>query len=220
MSCPNQHNRNNHFGEKLCLAKALRPFITIRTLPSPILIGKLYSTLAIVAYIAALSSLSETSKCPGQVSCSQCGQLAMKHDKVGDKAAILALIKDLLEPTSEQEIRLQNIIERVYRKQRSAFIHGAELRHEEFYQGVGLPKAFPTEKEPVRKTFYYRLDFLSMELIARRTLLSWLSRKNGINLNLEMFNLKESPIEVYSGAEFLFAVPNTWVKRFHNGCRE
>jgi hypothetical protein len=179
-----------------------------------------YSTLAIVAYIAALGSLAKGAKekCDGQITCSSCGSLKMKHDKVGDTSAIILLIKDLLKLTDAQGNELEEIVKRAYNKQRSAFVHAAELRHEEFHQKFGLPASFPTTDDPFRDVLTYKQDFLSIERITRRVLLEWLCREAGITLDLELFRLADVPLKARVIFEGSITLPaQTTVAPFHNG---
>lgn len=178
-----------------------------------------YSTLAIVAYIAALGSLAKDAKkkCAGQITCSSCGTLEMKHDKVGDKIAIILLLKDLLKLTDERGNEL-DIVKRAYDKQRSAFVHAAELRHEEFHQKFGLPASFPATGGSFREVLTYKQDFLSIERITRRVLLEWLCREVGVTLDLELFRLADIPLKARVIFESSITLPaHTTVAPFHNG---
>jgi hypothetical protein len=182
-----------------------------------------YSTMAIVAYCAVLNLLAKSNKqkCPGQVNCSCCGTLTFKHDMVGDMAAINIFLKEILKPSPEQENDLRQLVKRIYRKQRSAFVHGAELRHEEFHNNYSLPKTFPTSNKPVRDIFHYQSDFLSLERITRRVLLEWLCQINGEILDKKLFNLDELGINIVFLGEASINLPkNTWVKLFHDGHRD
>lgn len=178
-----------------------------------------YSTLAIVAHIAALSSLSKDriKTCPGMVSCSEHGDLTMRHHIIGDKNAIFEMIKELNVPSPKVEKDLKELLNRVYYKQRSAYVHGAELRHAEFYKGYGLPSCFPTENEIVKDEYYYKNDFMAIELIARRVLLQWLFDKNNNKIDIELFNLEKALVAKSNSMEASYVVPNVWIKPFHDG---
>lgn len=182
-----------------------------------------YSTQSIVAYIATLSKLASDykEKCPGEVTCSECGSLTMKHNITGDKAAILLLLNDLLSLDIEKEKILKKIINRVYYKQRSAFVHDAILRHEEFYQGYGLPSTFPSSDSTISDTFYYKQDFLSIKKITRRCLIEWLSKKTNIQIDHQLF--WENADRLHSTIPFEAAIgapPGVVVKPFHEGNKE
>lgn len=181
-----------------------------------------YSTLAMVAYVAALSSLSKERKnmCSGKISCSEHGDLEIKHQIVGDKAAIIEMIKELNSPLSEGDKDLKNLIDRVYYKQRSSYVHGAELRHAEFYQGFDLPSCFPTDKYIVRDEFYYKNDSMTIEVITRRILLQWLFKKNNKPVDTITFNLDNSLVTKHHSFEASYVVPNVWIKPFHDGQKE
>jgi hypothetical protein len=133
------------------------------------------ATLAVVAYVAALSALAtdKVARCAGEVSCSVCGVLPhFKHNTVGDRAAITQLIIETLRLTDATKRKeVGDVLARVYTKHRSAFVHGAELRHEEFHQGRGMPQHLPAADGPVQDIAIFTQDLHSLGLITRRTLL-------------------------------------------------
>jgi hypothetical protein len=181
------------------------------------------STQAIVAYVAALTSLAESriEKCDGQLTGATCGSLPTKHNIVGEKAAVLSLVRELLVPSSEDEERLKALLSRVYDKQRSAFVHGAELRHEEFHKGSGLPSAFPTASGPVRDLYFYRQDLSSTERVVRRALLQWLAQKTGQPLDTELFSFADFRIATEIVAESCITLPaRVPVAPFHDSQRQ
>lgn len=157
-----------------------------------------FSTLSIVAYAAALSSLAMPNKrvCHGSLCCSQCGELKIQHNLVGEVAAITTTIKDALGLDDGQEIETRKLIDRVYRKQRSAYVHGAELRHEEYHQGGGLMAILPSADNPVQDLAYYQRDLMSIARIARRTLLNWLANRASRTLDKKLFQIDDSNIIV------------------------
>jgi hypothetical protein len=170
------------------------------------------STLAIVAFMAALSSLAKNrvQRCPGEIICSDCGELTNFHHYIaGDRAAITSLIIEILQlngkPSEKQEVNA--LIARAYRKQRSAFVHGAEFRHEEYHQGVGLPSAFPTSEEPVRDIYLYQSDLLSLEAVTRRTLLGWIAQKTNVSLDHKLLGLEGMKIRLRSSIDSVVTLP-------------
>ncbi len=170
------------------------------------------STLAIVAHMAALSSLaqSRTQKCLGEITCSICGNLTnFQHNIVGDRAAVTSQVIDSLQlqskPTEKEQ--LEGLIERVYGKQRSAFVHGAELRHEEYHQGVGLPAAFPTAEKPVRDLYFYQSDLISLENVTRRTLLEWIAQKTNTPVDYKLLGLEGLKISFKTFLEGSISLP-------------
>lgn len=172
-----------------------------------------FSTLSIVANVAALNSLAMPNKsvCPGTVSCSNCGELNMRHNKVGDAAAIVKTIKDELALEAKQVNDLKKLIERVYHKQRSAYVHGAELRHGEYHQGNKMPSLLPSSTEPVQELAYYEQDLSAIALLTRRTLLSWLANRTSNTLDKALFNIDNAGIYTkFSAAVSIGLKARTW----------
>jgi hypothetical protein len=151
------------------------------------------STLSVVGFTAALGALAmpHRKKCTGGLTCGVCGPLNFKHDLVGEVNAIgemIATTCDIGEGAKRAELR--DMLQRVYRKQRSAFVHGAQFRHEEYGQWPGLPAQMPTNDAPVRELFEYSQDLTSLASITRRTLLQWLASRSGVKIDLERFFIK------------------------------
>ena len=144
-----------------------------------------HSTQAIVAYIAALSSLAKNrkQKCSIKLICPEHGQLDLQHDLVGDKAAIASLVSEILELSSEEKSNLHKLMKRAYSEQRSSFVHDAIMRNEEYSQGYNLPTSFPGNNHPIRSVFIYKQDLMSLARITRATLLKWLSKNADIMMN-------------------------------------
>jgi hypothetical protein len=169
-------------------------------------------TLAIVAFIAALSSLASELKlkCSGDIQCSVCGSLEnFGHDIVGDRAAVTALVSRLLRIESPDEKKnLKHLIRRVYSEQRSAYVHGAVLRYEEYNKKSNLPAAFPTASEPVRPLYYYKRDLHLIEKITRQTLLEWVAQQHSEPLNRDLLNLEEIKIEGGKTVEGVLTLPS------------
>jgi len=172
-----------------------------------------FSTLSIVAHVATLSSLAVPNKsvCHGTVSCSSCGELNMRHNKVGDAAAIVKTIKDELALEAKQVSYLKKLIERVYHKQRSAYVHGAELRHGEYHQGSKILSLLPTSTEPVQELAYYEQDLSAIVLLTRRTLLNWLANRTSNTLDKALFNIDDERInKTFSAAATIGLKARTW----------
>jgi hypothetical protein len=173
-------------------------------------------TLAIVAFIAALSSLASDSKqkCAGSLTCSTCGSLDnFAHDRVGDRAAVTSLVYRLLGvKDSAKQKEFKRLIGRVYKEQRSAFVHGATLRYEEYHKETNLPAAFPTASEPVRPLYFYKRDLGAIDRITRRALLEWMCQKNGDSLDRSLLNLDDIKIESVRSVEAVLTLPaQRWV---------
>jgi len=161
-------------------------------------------TLAIVAFTAVLSSLAEggAKKCPGKLSCSQCGSLDWKHNLQGEAIVIVNRIAELLKLNKDTMDRLSELIKRVYTRQRSAFVHGALLRHGERNKNDSLQGLIPSETDLVSDVFQYRQDLLSMMLLARKALLAELASASAQPLHQEIhsdvFDGKITLVDQYS----------------------
>ena len=177
-------------------------------------------TLAIVGFVAALSALAgdEKQQCPGRITCSVCGVLKFNHQIVGDRAAVTSLICRLLEIVdSDKQKEIKNLIGRVYREQRSAYVHGAILRYEEYHKQTNLPAAFPTASEPVRSLYFYKRDLDAISRITRRVLLEWIAENSGDHFDRELFDLKEIKIESAGSVEAVMTLPaGRWVQIIPN----
>ncbi len=156
-------------------------------------------TLSVVAFLAALSPFGKAEMCPGEVSCSICGRLKFdssspfRHYLIGDRIALVNSLCEIfsINATSKMYDELNLLITRLYREQRSAFVHGAILRHGEYYRSYNLPATIPTSEEPYSDLFLYRRDLSSLEPLVRRALLMLLSNESGIPLDENLFGLGE-----------------------------
>lgn len=162
------------------------------------IIGK-QPTLATVAFLAALSPLASSTKCEGDMACSICGELSRKgersfrHNLVGERQALTRSIGRLfkLDSESDEYRNLDRLITRVYEKQRSAYVHGATLRHQEYNKGSALDGQ-PTEQLAYPGILLYQLDLHSLEATARRALLLLLAERAQGEIDDVLFNLSES----------------------------
>ena len=105
-------------------------------------LNKNHQTLSTIPYISSLGLLANEyqERCIGNISCTECGDLNFKHNIVGDKAAIVKLIIDILNLGNEKQKDLKKMIGRIYDKQRSAYVHNAILRHNEYENEFGKLK--------------------------------------------------------------------------------
>jgi hypothetical protein len=136
-------------------------------------------TLAVVAYIAALESLiAQPSKCEGDVACSKCGPLALKHDKTGHMRTMLQAIL----PTVDAETRpgIAHMLKHAYQALRSAYVHSAQTEWREFagaylWQDITDPDEFWREERPfltlTRLDLVVR-DFIVFKLVHGNELLA------------------------------------------------
>ena len=110
-----------------------------------------------------------------------------------------------LDPRGIQGSEVAALVERVYRKQRSSFVHGAQLRHQE-YSKSKLPTCVPGEKGAVGDLYWFVVDLSSMEALVRKVLLAWLSREAGVSPPYELFGLNVNRIIHHQPMEGVWTV--------------
>lgn len=177
------------------------------------------TTSSIVALTAALSAISaETkAKCDGDIQCSKCGKLTFRHDTVGESAAIINCMCRLYHVNdASTKRRIADAIRCIYSEQRSAYVHGALMRHEEYHRGIGMPSAVPDESMLIRKTFIYQLDFHSLDRIARTMLLLWLAEKSRMPLDKTLFAIDTDKVLLSKQLSFHVSMPARVLVGFPN----
>lgn len=157
------------------------------------------ATISTVGYFAALGALSRARRrqCPGTLSCSVHGVLPWRHDETSESRAIFETVVtscDIVK--ADQRTRVKKLIDRVYREQRSAYVHGAELRHAEYNQSAQVPPAMPSNLGPTGELFVFQEDLLSIADIARRTLVEWLFKRVGRPLDRDKMNIRTDGVVV------------------------
>jgi hypothetical protein len=151
-----------------------------------------YATISTVAHIASLAALSKTlqKKCSGELTCSLHGPLNWKHDETSETKAIIETILTTCTIRDEaQRTAIKKLIKRTHAEQRSAFVHGAQLRHAEFKQGAQIPPAIPANDAATNKLFTAQDDLISIAAITRRTLIEWLVMKSVRQLDRPKMNI-------------------------------
>jgi hypothetical protein len=122
-------------------------------------------TLAVVAYIAALESLlTPSSRCDGNVTCSECGALP-KHEKSSHMKSILQAVLPIVDEKSRSGV--EGMLKHAYRELRSAYVHSAQTEWREFagahlWQDITDPDEFWREQRPFMTLF--RLDEIRKRL--------------------------------------------------------
>jgi hypothetical protein len=145
-----------------------------------------FATISTVGYMAALGALSGPvrRKCPGILTCSKHGALGWQHDEVSETGAIIeTILKSCGIDRADHRLEIGDLVKRVYREQRSAFVHSARLRHAEYSQGAQVPAAIPSNDAPTSEFFVHQDDLMSIGGVTRRTLLEWLFSKSGTQLD-------------------------------------
>jgi hypothetical protein len=145
-----------------------------------------YQTISTVGYMASFAALSNPlrQRCEGQLTCSVHGALNWRHDTTSETSAIVeTILASCGIDREDQRVEIRKLVNRVYREQRSAFVHSAQLRHAEYSQGSQTPSAMPANDAPTSELFIYQDDMVSIAGIARRTLIEWLIVKSGGQLD-------------------------------------
>ena len=151
-------------------------------------------TLAIVAWIASLAPFATLAKCAGTLKCSECGPLSFKHNVSGERLSLLTNIAALfgLRESDVKYKELKELLVRVYNHQRSAYVHGAVLRHGEATQN-SQPVFQPTPRHPFSELLQHKLDLMTLQQLTRHCLLKYLHKLAGLDFSPERFMLEDSP---------------------------
>jgi len=161
-------------------------------------------TVSLVSYVACLDAIAKE-YCPEV------------RNKDGSRKALAQLIIQLLE-MSDQKEGIDKWSKRIYNEHRSSYMHGANIRFEEFSQNMdgnnfaGLPKALPRGAEPVTKQYKYESDYRILKKVSLSVLIKYIEIISGIHLDKPDLNDKidfsgDSPAEAYVGL-----VNKGWVK--------
>jgi hypothetical protein len=172
-------------------------------------------TLASVAFVAALGTLSKRKQCPSNVECRTCGPLSnFRHDLIGEKASLFAALTDLfaLKEGDPHFQELHELLTRVYREQRSAYVHGAKLRHRELTKR-GFKNAQPTATAPFSEEHLRQLDLRSIEHLTRRAVIKFMARESKIELDDRVFLFNPFKIMALMPVNSQISLPaNVWVQ--------
>jgi hypothetical protein len=150
-----------------------------------------HATLSAVGYMAALSALASGSRlqCKGNLTCSQCGSISLKHNIKGEVPTIVDFLRDLLDTSELNEVGA--MLRRAYDSQRSSFVHGARHRHQEYGQGPQIPTGLPTDKAVIQQErLVYSEDLQSLAMLTRSALLHFLARLAGPELDRHLFAIR------------------------------
>lgn len=168
-----------------------------------------HPTLAIISFLAAISSFVKEVKCKGKIECSECGSIKnFQHSLQGERVSIIELITNIfdLENNNEKILELTNLINRLYQKHRSSFVHNAIIRFREDTK-YGIPAALPTENAPFDIHHIYRLDLMRIQTIVRQVILLLLSKHSDISLDKKAFGCEKLIIDELSKYDILFTIP-------------
>lgn len=156
-------------------------------------------TVAVVSFIACLNLLASKliDECPGILTCSEHGTLPWKHKTKGDRVAIIDFVSELLGfPKESNDYRdFTMLISRIYNKQRSAFVHGAELRHGEYGDKDTIPSVRPGPSSQYSTFCEYAFDLDSIASIVRRVLWAWLEHASNRKIDPRQFEIESSVLK-------------------------
>jgi hypothetical protein len=161
-------------------------------------------TVALVSYVACLDAIAKE----------YCPQVRDEH---GSRKALVQTIVKLLS-YSEQEGSIDKWSKKIYNDHRSSYVHGANIRFEEFSQNMdgknfaGLPKAIPTESKPVSKQYEYESDYRALKEVSLAVLIRYIEVVSNVSLTIKPLKFEIN----FSGAsvpEAHVGMPNKgWVK--------
>lgn len=172
-------------------------------------------TLAVVAYAAAMAALAEEFKkaCTGESCCSICGPLPGKHNLAGEGKAILLLVQSTRELSTHEQRIVKKLIDRIYSKQRSSYVHAAETRHNENGEEETDISLIPTDKLPAQEIYYFQNDAQNFARLTRRSLIRWISMRTNTPFNPEHVNMSKDAI--FTNTHFMLSVglkAKVWAK--------
>jgi hypothetical protein len=171
-------------------------------------------TLASVAFVAALGFLAKRKQCAARIECEACGPLDFRHDLVGERQSLFNALADLLALKAEAPDfkELNTLLTRVYQEQRSAYVHGARLRHREL-TSRSFKNAQPTATAPFAEEYLRELDLRSVEQLTRRAILAFIARESHFELDDELFLLRPFRVMVKMPVRSRISLPaNVWVQ--------
>lgn len=174
-----------------------------------------HPTLATVTVIAALGSLYTVPKCDGSLACTKCNALPWKHNLLGDRSTLTNVLSELFGIAVDDPERknLAELLERIYSKHRSAFVHSAIMRHGEMGEGQMDSIAIPTETSHVPNLYEYFHDLQAFMKVARRGILEHLARlAGGATIDYETFSLSREVGPVRRSFQGSFTVGPRMVK--------
>jgi len=162
----------------------------------------LNKTLSLISFVACLDSISN--ECAPEI-----------RDRDGSRKAIVHHMNEVLDG---YEIKgdIDKWSKRIYNDHRSSYVHGANIRFEEYSQNMdgktyaGLPKALPTVNRPVSKQYEYDSDYDTLSQVTNELLLRYIESISGIKLPVIF---KEIDFDVESVPEaHLGTVNRGWLK--------
>ena len=151
--------------------------------------------LSIVAFVASLAALCRESKCPGKVSCSECGPLDLLHNLSGERAVVEELVLAANPGISdERTTMMKRIIRTAYREMRSGFVHTARTR---FEAETNSPFALirPTAEDDLVKQLEWRNALHLFGSLAQRAIIVELAKRARYRLSESDWQLdKPAPV--------------------------
>lgn len=162
----------------------------------------LNKTLSLISFVACLDSISK--ECAPEI-----------RDRDGSRKAIVHHINEVIDGYKIKG-DVDKWSKRIYNDHRSSYVHGANIRFEEYSQNMdgkayaGLPKALPTSSKAVGKQYEYDSDYDTLSKITNVLLLKYVESISGIKLPDKF---KEIDFDVESIPEAYFGVVNRgWFK--------
>lgn len=130
-----------------------------------------YDTLSAVGFVAALNALAprveRVRECPG------CG----RQEKVpADRQSVLQLLTSNVPPDAMDEQQMLRLVDRVYGKARSGYVHKGELRGRELIGSYWGTWMFPGTEGLIPEKERFREDIGNFERITNAVLVNWLLR--------------------------------------------
>jgi hypothetical protein len=127
---------------------------------------------------------------------------------IGERQALFVAMADIFGLTAGQKHfqELNDLLTRVYREQRSAYVHGAKLRHREL-TSRSFRNAQPTATAPFSEEYTRELDLRSMERLTRRAIVKFMARESKIELDDQLFCFNPFKVRAIMPANSLVSLP-------------
>lgn len=146
-------------------------------------------SLGVIGFVASLSLLASPlqERCSGQLTCDKCGELEMRHQLVGDRAAISKMIANCIWRSYGTNIGddsdFSKWVKDIYNSHRSQYVHSAKHQFNEFSQVFSgsssettlVPTATPHKGKLVRREHEHQALIGKLPLVTRVALIDRVS---------------------------------------------
>lgn len=184
-------------------------------------------SLAAVGFTAAIGVLAadRRQQCDGKITCSDCGPIDLRHNLVGDRAAIADMASESFQKLFGSDFvrnaEFDSWTKQVYNSIRSQYAHSARHLFNEFSQVFGgssssttaVPTAIPSNGKLVRRENEYRLLSEYLPQVARISLIANIVDGAKLTRLAQRLRLRQPDFsDVYIQEAFLGMPTSGWVR--------